>query len=943
MALQIDYPITVDLKKPNCIPSFAVQGDTAGRRLVVTLTSDGSEADISDCSAQLKCSYNNETVDIGECEILDNRVIAPLTSAMLAHTGNHKLQLTLFDNTGAVVSSPIIYIYVSESIGDGTAANTPEFSALNALTSRIEATLNNPEVGESEVKDSRGGYKLLGDRINAIEKSALTAQRFLNAKNCVKQSVGFTADNIGSEHFQTNGLTLTAEDGCVVAQGTTGNPGSVYAMFDKPIQIMRGSSKQILVSMRLKAVESDLKVFPIGGRYLDYYNYLCDSNIIHSNITEYVGANSSCQTISTGEWVTLWTLLGDTGQTFKLGGDKTEFNGLGVYIPAPSDGSAPKLMIQSVCAYVSDSEERDLLSEIKADITSNSFRITVAEGKLENHTAAIDNLQTEVNKMSQTLLTHSTEIKKNSDNVAEVKSAVENIQRDIASITSDVLADKQAFEAVKSTVNDNSERLTVAENDISDVQESVMRISEDIETHTNTDTAFNTRITDLENKAATALKEISDIKANIGLGDEVVGLQVDFENRKFMRLAGAIDLSAGTDFDKFKMYGGRRRCNVDDDGIITAYYGDENYAEDGSNGQVMVYQPAFYYKVVPVIYEKNKSTGIGYHMRKANYYVTSRPHDGFKLHPAFFDADGNEVDYILYSAYEGSMYEASTNKYITDDSDTSTDIDLSSDLICSISGIKPISGLYKNLTRANFETLSANRGTGWHCDTIKSVSANQLLMMIELGTMNMQSAIGPGVVNITDDTAYNCSSITGATSLLGNTTGQAIQTMNTINGSGSIYTESGKVSVSYRGIENPWGNIWKCVNGINIWGDGNMDGGQPFIADDLNFAESTHSDNYKAAGFTIPSESGYINAMGYGKEEYDWLLMPSETGGNSSLPVGDYCYATENLNGYNIARIGGGWYYDRIAGACSWACHYGGGTRGRNFGGRLTFIPTAAT
>jgi hypothetical protein len=32
------------------------------------------------------------------------------------------------------------------------------------------------------------------------------------------------------------------------------------------------------------------------------------------------------------------------------------------------------------------------------------------------------------------------------------------------------------------------------------------------------------------------------------------------------------------------MYGNRRRCNVLDDGTITAWYGDSNFKEDGSNG-----------------------------------------------------------------------------------------------------------------------------------------------------------------------------------------------------------------------------------------------------------------------------------------------------------------------------------------------------------------------
>ena len=83
--------------------------------------------------------------------------------------------------------------------------------------------------------------------------------------------------------------------------------------------------------------------------------------------------------------------------------------------------------------------------------------------------------------------------------------------------------------------------------------------------------------------------EVDDVKAYIGYTDsDILGLQVDFENKTFTRLAGAVGLSQGADFDKFTMYGGRKRCNVLDDGTIVAYYGDEGYTEDGSNGQVMV-------------------------------------------------------------------------------------------------------------------------------------------------------------------------------------------------------------------------------------------------------------------------------------------------------------------------------------------------------------------
>ena len=388
------------------------------------------------------------------------------------------------------------------------------------------------------------------------------------------------------------------------------------------------------------------------------------------------------------------------------------------------------------------------------------------------------------------------------------------------------------------------------------------------------------------------------------------------------------------------MYGGRRRCNVSDDGTINAYYGDEGYTEDGSNGQVMVFQPAFYYKVVPLKLEKNTDSGIGYHLRKANYYVSPKPKTGFKLHPAFYDENGNEIDYILYSADEGSMFDVSAKAYVNDNVDSITYED--GDLLCSVAGEKPISGFRQGIgTKVNLELMAQNRGAGWHLETIEAVSANQLLMMIELAMMNSQEGIGQGVVSITGNTAYNCSSLTGSTADLGNGTGQATSTVNEIGGTQTAYTENGKVSVTYRGVENPWGNISKHINGINIWGDGSMCGGQPYIADDFNFSESKKTDNYKPVGFTLSNANGFIKAMGYGSEEYDWLFMPSEIGGTSALPVGDYIYVASNLNGYRIAQLGGGCRSGDYAGSFYQIANGTVGGRSRGAGGRLVYIPTA--
>ena len=430
------------------------------------------------------------------------------------------------------------------------------------------------------------------------------------------------------------------------------------------------------------------------------------------------------------------------------------------------------------------------------------------------------------------------------------------------------------------------------------------------------------------------LAGVTDIKAYLGMieTEDVLGITMDYANKTCTRIAGAKNLSAGSDFDAFNMYGGRKRCNVSDGGTINAYYGDDTYTEDGSNGQVMVYQPKFYYLVAPLEFDKQDS-GYGYHLRKANYYVTTKKRSGFKLHPAFYDKNGNELDYILMSAYEGCIYDTSANAYMLNDEQV---MDASKDKFSSIAGARPASGLTQNLTRPNIEQMAKNRGEGWHSFGIKTASMEQLLMIVEMGMMNLQTAIGQGVVGITDDSSQSCASFTGSTSALGNTTGKATKTKDY---SGKDQTGDSAVAISYRGVENFWGNIWKFAYGVNIWGNGKMAGGMPYICSDFNYAEGKNTDNYEGAGFTVAPKEGYISAMGY-STKYDWLFMASECLGNSSLPVGDYTWITQNLNGYRIARLGGGWSSWSYAGGFCWNLNNGVGYRGRYFGGRLVYVPT---
>lgn len=436
------------------------------------------------------------------------------------------------------------------------------------------------------------------------------------------------------------------------------------------------------------------------------------------------------------------------------------------------------------------------------------------------------------------------------------------------------------------------------------------------------------------------LSGVTDIRAYLGMieTEDVLGITMDYKNKTCTRIAGAKNLTAGADFDKFSMYGGRKRCNVSDGGTINAYYGDEGYTEDGSNGQVMVYQPKFYYLVCPLEYDRQE-TGYGYHLRKANYYVSETQRAGFKLHPAFYDKNGNEVDYILMSAYEGCIYDTSANAYLKNDEQV---MDASKDKFSSIAGARPASGVSQNLTRPNIEQMAKNRGEGWHSFGIKTASMEQLLMIVEMGMMNLQTAIGQGVVNLPwttgSDTTSSYAGVTGSTASLGNGTGRATETTTYEGGVATKNTADGKTSICYRGVENFLGNIWKFAYGINFY----CEVGKPFlgyVCKDFNYAESKRTDNYENIGFALPSENGYVSAMGY-STNYDWLFLPSEVKGNSSLPVGDYYYQNNTWDGYRIARLGGGWTGGSDAGGFCWTLDHGVGDRSRGIGGRLVYVPT---
>lgn len=391
------------------------------------------------------------------------------------------------------------------------------------------------------------------------------------------------------------------------------------------------------------------------------------------------------------------------------------------------------------------------------------------------------------------------------------------------------------------------------------------------------------------------------------------------------------------DVNKVNAFTQRRRCNMLDDGTITAYYGDPTFVEDGSNGQVMVYQPKFYYKVEPVLLD-------GIKIRKCKYYISDYQLPGYKLHPAFIDrTDPNnlkEFPFVCIGAYEGCLQNGST--YITDDSTSSTSYKLSSIAFTdtATNGVKPSSGVISPFgTIGNYETTASNRGTGWHIENIWIASMNQLMFVIEMCNPNSQTVLGSGVTGIPDtpNTANN-SSLVGSTSSLGNGSGRATTTYSNYNGTTTAQTDDNKTAVSYRGMENPFGNIWTWIDGMTIKNTSATEH-VPYICKSFAYTRNSTLINYDMVNVTIPG-NGYVTAFGY-DPNFDWLFISAETNSSNTGTIRDYLYTTNT--DHTCALLGGCWYNGIAAGLFYWHLGTSSGSRARIFSARICYLPQTGT
>jgi hypothetical protein len=236
------------------------------------------------------------------------------------------------------------------------------------------------------------------------------------------------------------------------------------------------------------------------------------------------------------------------------------------------------------------------------------------------------------------------------------------------------------------------------------------------------------------------------------------------------------------------------------------------------------------------------------------------------------------------------------------------------DLLASVSDFAPMT--YG--TRAQFRAIADTRGTGWRQQSFDLVSAIQLLYLIEYGSWYSQSEIGNGLTdwspaNWVAWNSYNPIEKTGLSNILGNATGSV---NNGNNAKGSY--------ISYRGIENFYGHLWKWVDGFNV--NNNI----PYVCnDDTHFADDTTT-NYTVLSVTLASSSGYQKTL----EQIARGFLPASVGGSSSTYITDYYYQN---TGWRVAALGGRAITGAHAGAACWYLAYSSGDATRYIGSRSSW------
>lgn len=254
-----------------------------------------------------------------------------------------------------------------------------------------------------------------------------------------------------------------------------------------------------------------------------------------------------------------------------------------------------------------------------------------------------------------------------------------------------------------------------------------------------------------------------------------------------------------------------------------------------------------------------------------------------------------------------------------------------------------------NLTRDQFRQAARKRGSGWEMYTYNAHKTLFWLFAVEYATLDSQKpfnaqkdangfaqgGLGPGPTQMTDWTNFNkinplipC----GYTNEFGNGSGEKAYVVKNASGG----THATLMANRYRGIENPFGHIWKYTDGANIQvttGDAGLS--ILWTTDDpSNFSDTSYT-GYNKKG-NICRTNGYAKKMLLGE---DGDIVATEIGGSSSTYWCDYYYTNTSANRMQVVLVGGTAADGSAAGLAYVATYSVPSAAHRHFGSRLCFFP----
>lgn len=253
-----------------------------------------------------------------------------------------------------------------------------------------------------------------------------------------------------------------------------------------------------------------------------------------------------------------------------------------------------------------------------------------------------------------------------------------------------------------------------------------------------------------------------------------------------------------------------------------------------------------------------------------------------------------------------------------------------------------------NLTRDQFRQAARKRGSGWEMYTYGAHKTLFWLFAVEYATLNSQKSfnaqkdangfsqggLGLGPTQMTDWTNFNNNNPLipcGYTNEFGNGSGEKAHVVK----NSSDGTHATLMANRYRGIENPFGHIWKHTDGANIQvttGDSGLS--ILWTTDDpSNFSDTSYA-GYDKKG-NVCRINGHIKKMLLGE---DGDTIATEVGGSTSTYWCDNYYTNTSVNRMQLVLVGGRSDDGLNAGLANVGTTNSSGVA-NNIGSRLCFFP----